>query len=302
MGKRYYWLKLQEDFFSCPQIKKLRRIAGGDTFTIIYLKMQLLSVKNGGVIEYQGIEPSFEEELSLIMDEDLDNVKITVGFLLTQGLLENSDDRRYLLTQAARNIGTECESAARVRAFRKRGEAKALPCNADVTPRNEIVTTEEDIDKDIDREEEGEPPNPPAGDSAAANDLGRCADFYQQNIGTLAPSTFAQLQDWLQKLPAEVIILAMQEAVDHGKRSWAYVKAILKRCADTGVRSTADFSAGNKCRDTGAFFTPGPAWKKETAQESFLRIAMEAEELEQGRGCTPAGADDDLLAESDAWN
>lgn len=243
MGKRYYWLKLQEDFFSCPQIKKLRRIAGGDTFTIIYLKMQLLSVKNGGVIEYQGIEPSFEEELSLIMDEDLDNVKITVGFLLTQGLLENSDDRRYLLTQAARNIGTECESAARVRAFRKRGEAKALPCNADVTPCNETVTPEIEIEKDteIETDREKEPPYPPQGGSAAANDLGRCADYYQQNIGTLAPSTYTQMQRWLQDLPAEVILLAMQEAVDHGKRSWAYVRAILKRCADNGIRCAADW-------------------------------------------------------------
>ena len=119
LGKRYYWLKLQEDFFSCPQIKKLRRIAGGDTFTIIYLKMQLLSIKSGGVIEYQGIESSFEEELSLILDEDLDNVKVTFAFLVSQGLIEQSDDRRFLLTQAAKNIGTECESAARVRAFRK---------------------------------------------------------------------------------------------------------------------------------------------------------------------------------------
>ena len=126
LGKRYYWLKLQEDFFSCPQIKKLRRIAGGDTFTIIYLKMQLLSIKSGGVIEYQGIESSFEEELSLILDEDLDNVKVTVAFLVSQGLIEQSDDRRFLLTQAAKNIGTECESAARMRSFR---QSKALPAS-----------------------------------------------------------------------------------------------------------------------------------------------------------------------------
>lgn len=150
LGKRYYWLKLQEDFFSCPQIKKLRRIAGGDTFTIIYLKMQLLSIKSGGVIEYQGIESSFEEELSLILDEDLDNVKVTVAFLVSQGLIEQSDDRRFLLTQAAKNIGTECESAARVRAFRKQAQEKALHCNADVTQCNENVTL--DIDKELDRE------------------------------------------------------------------------------------------------------------------------------------------------------
>ena len=43
MAKKYYWLKLKADWFSDKRIKKLRSIAGGDTYTIIYLKMMLLS-------------------------------------------------------------------------------------------------------------------------------------------------------------------------------------------------------------------------------------------------------------------
>ena len=42
---RYYWLKLKDDFFTSKRIKKLRNLAGGDTLTIIYLKMQLKSIK-----------------------------------------------------------------------------------------------------------------------------------------------------------------------------------------------------------------------------------------------------------------
>ena len=61
--KRYYWLKLKEDFFDQKEIKKLRRIAGGDTYTIIYLKMLLLSIKNGGKIMYEAVEDSLAEEL-----------------------------------------------------------------------------------------------------------------------------------------------------------------------------------------------------------------------------------------------
>ena len=59
MSKRYYWLKLQKDFFTQPKIKKLRKIAGGDTYTIIYLKMQLLSLNNGGKLFFEGIEENF---------------------------------------------------------------------------------------------------------------------------------------------------------------------------------------------------------------------------------------------------
>ena len=39
-NRRYYWLKLKDDFFKDKKIKKLRQLAGGDTYTIIYLKLQ----------------------------------------------------------------------------------------------------------------------------------------------------------------------------------------------------------------------------------------------------------------------
>ena len=44
-SKRYYWLKLKEDFFNDVRMKRLRKISGGETYTIIYLKLLLLSLK-----------------------------------------------------------------------------------------------------------------------------------------------------------------------------------------------------------------------------------------------------------------
>lgn len=113
--KRYYWLKLQDDFFNSLRIKKLRKLAGGDTFTIIYLKMQLLAMKKDGVLEYKGLEDSFAKELALELDEDDDNVDITVRYLLSCGLLETSNDRKYFVPYAVENTGSEGSSAKRMR-------------------------------------------------------------------------------------------------------------------------------------------------------------------------------------------
>ena len=55
------------------EVKKLRRIAGGDTYTIIYLKLQLLSIKREGLIMYEGTESNLTEQLALELDEDEDN-------------------------------------------------------------------------------------------------------------------------------------------------------------------------------------------------------------------------------------
>lgn len=78
MAKRYYWLKLPDDFFRQKPIKKLRKIAGGDTYTVIYLKMLLISLKNDGKLYFDGVEDNFCEELALELDEEEENVKVAL--------------------------------------------------------------------------------------------------------------------------------------------------------------------------------------------------------------------------------
>ena len=153
MAKKYYWLKLKADFFTSRAMKKLRRIAGGDTYTIIYLKLQLLSLKDEGALFYEGVEPTFYEEMALALDEDTDNVRATLIFLENMGLIQQKSENEFILTEVPYLIGGESESAERVRRFR---DKKALQCNGDVTESNKQVTecnTEIDIDKDRDREE-----------------------------------------------------------------------------------------------------------------------------------------------------
>lgn len=147
-NKKYYWLKLKNDFFTDKRIKKLRLIAGGDTYTIIYLKMQLLSLKNNGIIVYEGVENTFAEELALELDELVENVKVTLSFLQSNGLIEETEPSCFLMTETVKCIGSECASAERVRKYRALKEEKqeALQCNTDVTKCN----IEIDIDKEID--------------------------------------------------------------------------------------------------------------------------------------------------------
>lgn len=147
--KRYYWLKLMKDFFTNPKIKKLRKLAGGDTFTIIYLKLQLLSLDNEGVLIFQGIENTFEEEMALTIDEDVENVSVTLNYLISQNLMEVLSKTEYLLTETQCLIGSESSVTKRVRKHR---EQKALQCNTNVTIGNTEKEKEEEIDKELDKE------------------------------------------------------------------------------------------------------------------------------------------------------
>lgn len=93
MGKRYYWLKLPEDFFRQKRIKKLRKIAGGDTFVIIYLKMLLIAMKEDGKFCLEGAGDDFCKEISLELDEYIENVKATLHWLMKLNLMEQSDGK-----------------------------------------------------------------------------------------------------------------------------------------------------------------------------------------------------------------
>lgn len=117
-NKRYYWLKLKDDFFRQKEIKQLRRIAGGDSFTIIYLKMLLRSLKDDGKLFYEGVDDDFVSELALDIDEDVENVKMTVAFLMAKGILVQSSTDEYALLTAGEMTGSEGYSAERMRRLR----------------------------------------------------------------------------------------------------------------------------------------------------------------------------------------
>ena len=161
MAKKYVWLKLKEDFFKQKSIKKLRKMAGGAVYTLIYLKMQQNNKKNEGKLYFEGIEDDFIAELSLDLDESEEDIQMTVLYLQKNNLIEFGElPDEYILPEVAGSIGSECSSAERVRKYREK--KKALQCNIQVTKVLPDVTNsnieieidkEKDIEKDIEREE-----------------------------------------------------------------------------------------------------------------------------------------------------
>ena len=151
--KRYFWIKLQMDFWKSPVVKMLRKPSGGDTYAVIYLEMILLSLENNGYIYYSGVGDSFAEEIALVLDEETIYVEFVLAFLKQKHLIEFADDTSFKFTEdvTADLVGSESASARRVRAYRERqkaiaNEQKALQCNTNETNRN--------LDIDIDKEKE----------------------------------------------------------------------------------------------------------------------------------------------------
>lgn len=134
MEKKYYWLKLKEEFFADKAIKKLRKIAGGDTYTIIYLKMLLKAIKQGNRLYFEGVEESFPAELALELDEEEDNVAVTLQYLQAKGLMQVMSEEEFILTQCDEMVGSETDAARRMRISRNRRRALEEKKNPEMEP------------------------------------------------------------------------------------------------------------------------------------------------------------------------
>jgi predicted phage replisome organizer len=219
-NKRYYWLKLKDDFFRQKEIKQLRKIAGGDSFTIIYLKMLLRSLKDDGKLYYEGVDDDFVSELALDIDEDVENVKMTVAFLMAKGLLVQSQTDEYTLSAAESLTGSEGYSAERMRRLR----SKALLASHSDTS---VTACDEEIEKEIEKRDRDRDRvtrkrfTPPTIEqvSAYASEMGwtesqfmpeRFVDFYESKGWKVGKDTMkswkAAARGWVsrQKQPATV--------------------------------------------------------------------------------------------------
>lgn len=161
--QKFYFLKLPKDWLKNARVKKLRQLAGGDTYTIIYLKLLLMSINHDCKIIYEGIEPSLAEELALKIDEKEENVKVTINYFKGCGMLVEQENGDLLCEEALRMVGSLTYNAVYKKEKR---DAARIAIEGPSVPVGQIPTTvppvsghidiekdkEEEIDKELDKE------------------------------------------------------------------------------------------------------------------------------------------------------
>ena len=163
-NKRYYWLKLNENFFEDDTVQWLEEQENGKEYVIFYLKLCLKSLKDdGSLIRYVGqkLIPYDVKALSRLTSTPADTVAVAMKTFAEIGLVEVKSTGEIYLSQIDELIGSETEVAKRVRKHRARKSIedknrKLLQCNGEVTKCNtekEIeIEKELDIELDINKE------------------------------------------------------------------------------------------------------------------------------------------------------
>nr|DAM47764.1 MAG TPA: Replication initiation and membrane attachment [Caudoviricetes sp.] len=231
-NKRYYWIKLKEEFFTDKRIKRLRRISGGDTYTIIYLKLLLLSLKDEGKLYYDGVESDFIKELALTIDETDDDVMVTVNYLINQGLLEVvTENDEYYLTEIPNLIGSETAWAEKKRRYRQ-NKQRTLSLMSPTHVRQEIAI-EKDIeiehrDRDITISTTRE--NKEIENSQSLTPMSNIDiyDLWTNSFGVISSFVKGSLDDLIAEYGLVNVADALRIAKERGKSRVQYVEGILK--------------------------------------------------------------------------
>lgn len=235
-NRRYYWLQLAQDFFKSKEMKLLRKMPGGDTYTIIYLKLMLISLEDSGKIYFEELAQDLAEEMSLLIDEDTEAVRMTLMFLSQKGLLTKHSDYEFFLEQVPEMIGSETASTRR---SRKHREQKALHCNTNATKCNGDIDIDKEKKLDINLDIKSEVEVEKIGNSTTADEKSNSNifDYYQQRIGMIDGYQYQKLKDYLEYDHFEegLIKIAIDRAADNGKRNFGYINAILKNWAQNGI-------------------------------------------------------------------
>lgn len=145
--KKYYWLKLQKDFFKRHDIKIIEGMPNGKDYILFYLKLLVESISHEGSLRFSDTIPYNAEMLSTITNTNVDIVKAALHIFKQLNMVELLEDETIFMTEIDKMLGSESGSAHRVRKHR---EQQALLGNTNVTRCNQ----EKEIDKELEKDKE----------------------------------------------------------------------------------------------------------------------------------------------------
>lgn len=110
------------------------------------------------------------------------------------------------------------------------------------------------------------------GARAREEALSDCIRCYEGNIGPTPRYVADDMLVRLESVSPDLICAAIEEAAQNGARSWKYVKAILARCEQTGIRDADTFRADRKSRAESGKIASAGGKETESRREELRQI------------------------------
>ena len=135
-NKKYYYMKLKENFFTSERMVVLEMMPDGILYSNLLLKMYLMSLKHNGVLLLHENLPHTPQTIATFTRHQIGTVERALQIFLKLGFVELLTDGAYYMPDIQLLVGRSSTEAKRKRRERLRLQAQKLLSNskADICP------------------------------------------------------------------------------------------------------------------------------------------------------------------------
>ena len=205
-SKKFYWLKLKRDFFKRHDIRIIEEMPNGKDYVLFYLKLLLESIDHEGSLRFSDTIPYNEQMLSVITNTNVDIVRSAMKLFTELNMIEIFDDQTIFMGEVEKMIGSESESAERMRRLRQKQRPSL--CDGDV--RKSDIEKEKEKDKEINKDIEIERKN----ESPLDQPIQRENELLSTGFSTFVDKREDQKRILLQGELGKGVVLLSQEQMD----------------------------------------------------------------------------------------
>ena len=156
--KKYFWLRLQKDFFKRHDIRIIESMPNGKDYILFYLKLLVESVSHEGNLRYSDTIPYSDEMLSTITNTNIDVVKAAMSAFIELEMIEILDDSTIYMNAIEDMIGScsqdeHAKESTRLRVQKYRAKQKAIEAET-LQSRYSNVTCNGELEKELELEKD----------------------------------------------------------------------------------------------------------------------------------------------------
>lgn len=123
-SKKYYYLKLKEDFFDSDELKILESMKDGYLYSNILLKLYLKSLGSSGRLMYRNVIPYTSEILATLTGHQVGTIEKALDIFKKLELIEILDNGAIYMMDIQNFIGRSSSEADRQREYQNRLKAE----------------------------------------------------------------------------------------------------------------------------------------------------------------------------------
>ncbi|WP_242521117.1 MULTISPECIES: phage replisome organizer N-terminal domain-containing protein [Lactococcus] len=239
-NKKYYYMRLKENFFDSDEMIVLENMDNGDgiIYSNILLKLYLRSLKYEGRLMFNERIPFNPQMLSTIVRHPVGVVEKALKAFVDLGLVEVMDNGAIYMLDIQNFIGKTSTEADRQREYQARiAKEKKVVRNltGNIGENFEKTTPELEIEIETELKKESEV-------ASSNSNLQNLANFYQENFGAMSSYIAEELKSSYEDYGFDLTLESMKRAVT-SQKTFRYSKGILKNWDKNGIKTLDDAMA-----------------------------------------------------------